>query len=234
MQDGEIQRQRSRFSCWYVVRLDVCLAFSVCLHLFVCVCVCLSVCLSCTSCACCLLCLLSVPWRLLLSSVGLGCLVLSCLGSSCRAWFCLCVTILCCLFVVFTLPLVLLRSFVLWLFRSFFLFFVLHSSKASHVEVFSHANANKPQQLTFERFMTATPPVLSKEHTARNRDLQVCAGKTPANLPSDDPILRSSATPVSYSSRTLERRNDASDYPKAQQAVTSSGLQQRRAPIGGR
>ena len=44
---------------------------------------CLSVCLSRTSCVSCLLCLLSVPWKLLLSCVGLGCLVLSYLGLSC-------------------------------------------------------------------------------------------------------------------------------------------------------
>ena len=49
--------------------------------------------------------------------------------------------------------------------RSFFALF-LHSSKASHVPVFSHANANKAQQFTFERFTTAALPVLSKEHTA--------------------------------------------------------------------
>ena len=40
MWDGEIQRQRSRFSCWYAGRLDVSLALCVCLHLFVCVCLC--------------------------------------------------------------------------------------------------------------------------------------------------------------------------------------------------
>ena len=255
------KRQRSSFSCWYTVRLDVCLAFCVCLHLFVCLCLsafvsggpsvclsisvsrpgrvclcfsglCLSVCLSRTPCVSCLLCLLSVPWRLLLFCVGLEpCPILSWL--SCLAWFCLRVTSLRCYFVVFTLPLVLLRSFVLWLFCSFCSLF-LHSSKASHVEVLSHANANKAQQLTFEKFTTAAPPVLSKEHNARTRGPQVCSGMTPANLPSDNPILRSSATPVSYSSRKLERRNDASDSPEAQQAVTSSGLQQRRAPIGGR
>ena len=44
---------------------------------------CLSVCLSRTSCVSCLLCLLSVPWRLLLLCVGLGCLDLSYLGLSC-------------------------------------------------------------------------------------------------------------------------------------------------------
>ena len=44
---------------------------------------CLSVCQSRPSCVRCLLCLLSVPWRLLLSCVGLGCLVLSYLGLSC-------------------------------------------------------------------------------------------------------------------------------------------------------
>ena len=44
---------------------------------------CLSVCLSRTSYVSCLLCLLSVPWRQLSSSVGLGCLVLSYLGLSC-------------------------------------------------------------------------------------------------------------------------------------------------------
>ena len=58
--------------------------------------------------------------------------------------------------------------------RSFFALF-LHSSNASHVQVFSHANANEAQQLTFERFITAAPPVLSKEHTARTRDPQVCS-----------------------------------------------------------
>ena len=49
-----------------------------------------------------------------MSCVGLGCLVISC-----PVWFCLHVTSLCILFVVFTFPLVLFRSFVLWLFRSF-------------------------------------------------------------------------------------------------------------------
>ena len=48
--------------------------------------------------------------------LGLPCPVLS--------WFVLRVTNLCCLFVVFALPLVHLRSCVHWLFRSFFLFFV--------------------------------------------------------------------------------------------------------------
>ena len=35
-------------------------------------------------------------------------------------------------------------------------------------------------------------------------------------------------------SRKLERRSDGTVSPKAKQEVTSSGLQQRRAPIGGR
>ena len=38
--DREIPRQRSRFSCWHAVRLDVCLAFIVCLRSFACVCLC--------------------------------------------------------------------------------------------------------------------------------------------------------------------------------------------------
>ena len=110
----------------------------------------------------------------------------------CPVWFCLRVTSLCCIFVVFTLPLVLLRSFILRLFRWFVLCTVpalVH--KASHVQVSSHANA-------------------------KNAHLQSCQKNTltPAKLPSDDTILRSSATPMS--------------------AVTSSGPQQRRAPIGGR
>ena len=54
--------------------------------------------------------------------------------------------------------------------RSFFSLFLL-SSKASHVQVFSHAKANTVQQLVFERFIIAAPPVLSKEHTARTREL---------------------------------------------------------------
>ena len=140
-------------------------------------------------------------------------------------------TSLCCLFVVFTFPLV--RLSFGYSIRSFFAL-CLHSSKASHVQVFYHTDANKAQQLTFERFITAVPPVLPKEHTARTRDPQVCSRITPAKLPSDDPSMRSSATPVSYSSRKLERRNNASSSPKTQQAMTSSGLQQRRAPIGGR
>ena len=113
--------------------------------------------------------------RLFLSCVDLGCLVLSCLGLSCLAWSCLCVTSLCapvrlCLFVAFTLPLVLLCSFVLWLFRSFFLFFVPSLAQGVSCWSFSHANANKVKQLTVGRSMTAAPPFLSKEHTARTRD----------------------------------------------------------------
>ena len=78
--------------------------------------------------------------------------------------------------------------------RSFFASF-LHSSKSSHVPVFSHATASKAQQLIFEKFITAAPPVLSKEHTARTRDPQARSGMTPAKLPSDSTILQSSATP---------------------------------------
>ena len=63
--------------------------------------------------------------------------------------------------------------------RSFFALF-LYLSKASHIQVFSHANANKDQQLTFDRFITAAPPVLSQEHTARTRDPEVCSEMTPA------------------------------------------------------
>ena len=129
------------------------------------------------------------PWRLLLSCVGFGCLVLSCVVvSACHQS----VLSLCCVYSSSRSP-----SFVCpfgYSVRAFFSLF-LHSSKASHVEVFSHANANKAQQLTFERFITAAPPVLSKEHTARTRDPQVCSGMTPSNWTSDDPILRSSATP---------------------------------------
>ena len=117
---------------------SVCLCPSVSRGLSVCVSLCfsglcLSVCLSRTSCVSCLLCLLSVPPRLLLSCVGLGCLVLS------PVWFSLRVTSLCCLCVVFTLPLVLLRSFVLWFFP-----FVL-SLLCSFI---------RPMRLMFQFFLT--------------------------------------------------------------------------------
>ena len=127
-----------------------------------------------------------------LCRLGLHCPILSWFvlcGSVCVSPVCV-VSLLCLLFLSF--------SFVRLSFgysvRSFFALF-FHSSKASHVPVFSHANANEAQQLTFEKFITAAPPVLSKEHTARTRDPQVCSGMTPAKPPSDDTILRSFSTP---------------------------------------
>ena len=101
---------------------------------------CLSVCLSGTSCVSCFLCLLSVPWRLLLSCVGLRCLVQSYLG-----WSCLVLSA--CVYLLF-LSFSFVRFSSGYSVRSFFALF-LHSSKASHVQVFSHANANKAQHLTF-------------------------------------------------------------------------------------
>ena len=117
---------------------------------------CLSVCLSRTSCVNCLLCLLNVPWRLtvVLCWHGLPCPILSWFvlsGSVCVSPVCV-VSLLCLLFLS--------SSFVRLSFgycgRSFFTLF-LHASKASHVQVFSHANAKKAQQPTFERFITAAP-----------------------------------------------------------------------------
>ena len=141
-----------------------------------------------------------------MSCVGLGCLVLSYVGLSClvlsschQSVLSLCSVYSSSRSPSFVCPLVI--PFVLSLLCSF-------TRPRRLMFQFFLTNANKAQLLTFERFITAAPPVLSKEHTARTRDPQVCSGKTPAKLPSDDPILRSSATPVSHSSRKLERRSD--------------------------
>ena len=178
-------------------RLSLTVLLSVCVHqclaaeacVFLCVFSepCLSVCMSRTWCVCCLLCLFSMPWRLLLSCVGLGCLVLSCVVlsslvlSACHRS----VLSLCCVYSSSRSPsLVCPVGYSVYSVFSLF----LHPSKASRVQVFSHAKANKAQKLTIER--------LSKENTDRTRDPQVCSVMTPAKLSSDDPILRSSATPV--------------------------------------
>ena len=143
--------------------------------------------------------------------LGLPCPILCCFvqsGSVCVSPVCV-VSLLCLLFLSFSFPRLSCGYSVCSVFSLF-----LHPSKASRVQVFSHAKANKAQKLTIESFNTAPAPVLSKEHTDRTREPQVCSVMTPAKLSSDDPILRSSATPVSYSPRKLERRNAASDSQK--------------------
>ena len=147
--------------------LSVCLCPSVSRILGVCVSLCFSwlylyVCLSRSSCVSFSVC--SVCFGDCCSLV-LAWAALSYLALVRSVWFCLRVTSL---FVVFALPFVRL-SFGCSV-RSFFSLFLL-SSKACHVQVFSHAKANKVQQLVFERFIIAAPPVLSKEHTARTREL---------------------------------------------------------------
>ena len=132
---------------------------------------CLPVCLSRTSCVSCLLCPLNVPWRLLLSCVGLGCLVLSCLGLSCLV-LSVChqsVLSLCCVYSSSR------SSYVCPLVIPFFLFCVPPFVHGVSCSIFSHANAHKAQKLTLERFTTAAP-VLSKEHTARTRDPKYVLG----------------------------------------------------------
>ena len=173
---------------------------------------CLSVCLSRTSCVSCLPCQCALD--LLFSCVGLGCFVLSCLGLSCLVLSACHQSVLSlrCVYSSSRSPSFVCPSvipFVLSLLCSFI------RPRRFVLKFFLTRTQIKLSNLPFERFKTAAPPVLSKEHTARTRDTLVCSGTTPAKLPPDDSIMRSSATRVSKSSRKLERRNDASDSPKS-------------------
>ena len=127
---------------------------------------CLSVCLSRTSCASGFLCLLSVLWRVLLSCVGLGCLVPLCLGLSCLV-LSAChqsVLSLCCVNSSSRSP-----SFVSPLVIPIVLFFVPSFVQSVSCSSFSHANAKKAQQLTFERFITAAPAAVKRTHCQNSR-----------------------------------------------------------------
>ena len=117
------------------------------------VCVAFSVCSVCLGDCCCLV----LAWA-----------ALSYLVLVCPVWFCLRVTGLCCLFVVFTLPLVLLPSFVLWVIP-FILSFLCSSIR--------------PRRLVSKFFLTR------KQIKLRNLPLKGCQKNTLTELETPKYVL---------------------------------------------